>query len=387
MSVLFVVCMVVYAILLFELIYFMVTTLYYIYKNPQYRAFWAVFCIAFEPVVTEPIDIVEIIDSNSNEDNTLDSHDVIVDEEKIETKESSFILYGLETISHCFILLLFLTCCTIYISIICYLTYLTEYDLWSEHTYLCQYGVKYRLVALIFPNYYFLIFLLCTVIKTEYLCISWRNSKINIYLSVFTIIWCVICSLMDTISATLTKYTVASIYKNTSSVCYPIGGIGTNTILIMYNNIQFGVCIALTFISVLMPLYSQRKMLKNLPNSCNNENIKRLLKKIHNFQKRLAIPGISFSLIIIFLIHRNLIFTINDYNVGVGLFLLHLIVYVHLYIVMIFIVKDYKQILCPICYISKTVNKVDLSQEPISSLNKRPQLVKDITMQEMESET
>eukprot|EP01083_Nonionella_stella_P081169 223459_1 len=323
------------SILLMELTYFTLSSFCYIYYNPQYRVCWATFCCNRPAIVK-----AEVVGKEKVEGVQLR----IADTEHVSTKKKAFIYYGMETISHCFILPTFLIFTAIYMSLRITMEIIGENDEWSKHVTFCQYVVRLRILFITIPSYLFLLFLCIPALKVEFM-IS-ISTKCQRMLPIITTIWIIITCIVHSAIQLTIQYDV----KN--GRCAKIRGLGTHHEAVTYDSIQYGICICLSFASFVFPLSVQKELLNNLLNNRNDQKIVELLTNINRISKRVCVFGMisCLSLVVI-----NASFYIpydpKHYYVTLSnLFTLYFIIWVNLYFAMIFIYDDWKIRLCPLCH-------------------------------------
>eukprot|EP01083_Nonionella_stella_P016014 44780_1 len=334
----------IYIVLIVQLIYFWISNLCYLYHNSQYRVFWAAFCIKQSidhsmEITTCDIQIIQSStrgsthSSSSQQSNNLLSQSKVVTNQ-IRSKRSAFIHHGLETLSHCILLPLYLLCilCVLCIRlVICYITYTSQ---WSEYRVFCSYA--FRLFYLKNIAHFSLLISMCIpALKIQHM---YNSSKCQRALPVVSIVFMLIC-IPTAINPALTIFTVKE------GICIRDGGIGANPYFMAFMVFQYYLSLFLCFSTVIVPIYVQRKMLINLPRNQENEELLAMIQQINALSKRVCVSAV---LIIIVCLIVNMCYYILPWLTPF-ISVLQWLLYVEGYLVIIFIYKDWRMRLCPLC--------------------------------------
>eukprot|EP01083_Nonionella_stella_P278154 945797_1 len=175
--------LVIYSALIIQLLYYLISSLCYIYHNPKYRVFWALFyrnpptnanikstdvprpTIAYDPAQQTNTETTESsfrnlpappstqytssgTSSQHTHHTSAQAADVSlqIDSTQIATKHAAFVNFGLETLSHCILTQLFLICMLFAVCIRLAVSTIEYNSTWDRHRPLCSF--KNKLITL-----------------------------------------------------------------------------------------------------------------------------------------------------------------------------------------------------------------------------------------------
>eukprot|EP01083_Nonionella_stella_P313444 1125279_1 len=326
---------IVYGCLIVEIIYLLICGVCYIYHNPQYRVFWAAFYRNPPQLDTS---------ERPSEETTTHSSSSTSQSSKgqTKTKHTSFIRYGLETLSHCILVQLYLLCLLFLICLRLTIAYVTYRSTWTQYRGFCSYA--FRLFSLKIIAHYCLQIIICIpALKIQYMS---NSTKWQRTLPIVSIVFMIASIPIEMLKPMLTAFTVKD-YQG-QAICIHNGGIGMNPYLAGYIMFQYYLNFILCFATVITPLYVQRNMLINLPQNQANDTLLTLIKQINVLSKRVCLSAVI--MIISFVIT----------NVFYWLFSLHppkppllsivtWLLYVEGYVAIVCIYKDWRIRLFPLC--------------------------------------
>eukprot|EP01083_Nonionella_stella_P123467 372025_1 len=273
---------IIYGCLIVEIIYLLICGVCYIYHNPQYRVFWAAF-------YRNPPQL----DSSErpSEETTTHSSSSISQSPKgqTKTKHTSFIRYGLETLSHCILMQLCLIGVLVTICIRLRITYITNRSIWSQHNVFCSYA--YNLQSGGLAAHYCLLIVLCIpALKIHYTYDTIHTNKCQRMLPVASIVFMLLSIPVSMFQMVLQHFVVTQ-YEGVA-LCINIGGIGLNPYFKAYCTFQYHFSSILCVMTVTVPIFVQRKMLINLPKNKQNEELVTLITKVNGLYKRICISAL-----------------------------------------------------------------------------------------------
>eukprot|EP01083_Nonionella_stella_P047882 128169_1 len=395
----------VYSMLIIQLIYFLISTICYLYHNQQYRVFWAAFYIDRPPDATditshtcdswqEKSIHTASTDLSSSRPSILSGHTGSTTH--IQTKRTAFIHFGLETLSHSILMPLYLICILFSVCVRLAICYITFRSIWAKYRAFCSYQTA-LFVPKIIAHYSLQIMMCIPALKIQYL---YNSSKCQRRLPVASILCMIIFSPIEILE---TASTISEVKQYDGAMtCLQTSGIGMNPYL---SNciVPFGYYLSfvLCFGTVIIPIYVQRKMLMNMhPNSANLA----LLTKMNALSKRVCVSAVV--MISMFVIINSLyrMFTARQ----PWLSPIQWSLYAQGYLVIVFIYKDWRIRLCPLCSYnhvrmpnclcreeeeSKRTNGNQMSIELVSASQDKsssvgvPNLVRDVSKDEIKDAT
>eukprot|EP01083_Nonionella_stella_P163368 537485_1 len=391
--------LVVYSVYIIQLIYYLISIICYLYHNPKYRVFWAAFCIK------QPIDTTQQISSGSHTISTSSSDIVFMDlspsrssdigqstnlTNQKQTDRSAFIHFGVETLSHCILVPLYLICLLFVICIRLVMCYITFRSIWGEYRVFCSYAP--RLFSLTTISHYCLQTILCIpALRIQYM---YNTTKCQRMVPIVSIIWFIICTPLEMSEFAIVHINEVKEYEGVMR-CMHTGG--TNPALSMYNFFGFYFSFILCFSTVIIPIYKQRKMLINLP---KNEEVYTLITKVNALSKRLCVSAVVILTMFVIVNALNQMFPVRQQWLSV----LHWSLYVEGYLMIGFIYKDWRIRLCPLCSynhiqmnVCHTTQPTDVHQvemgielAPVSGMSSSvgvPNLIRDVSKDEIRENT
>eukprot|EP01084_Bolivina_argentea_P052412 96289_1 len=283
----------IYSILVIQLMYFLISNLYYLYHNPQHRVFWAAFCMK-QPINMEisTCDIDHDLDTSSYptiSERTISSNLLAQSTGKtdqIRSKRKAFVDFGLETLSHCILAQLYLLCLLFLISLRLTIAYVTYRSIWTQYRVFCSYA--FRLFSINIIAHYCLQIIICIpALKIQYMS---NSTKWQRTLPIVSIVFMIASIPIEMLKPMLTAFTVKD-YQG-QAICIHNGGIGMNPYLAGYIMFQYYLNFILCFATVITPLYVQRNMLINLPQNQANDTLLTLIKQINVLSKRVCLSAV-----------------------------------------------------------------------------------------------
>eukprot|EP01083_Nonionella_stella_P079231 217202_1 len=347
----FVIFVIVYIILLVEILYFSCAAVTYLFKNPRYRVFWAACYV--EPTqedIQQPYAAVAIhspaVESKSHAHSTVASANRFQpDTSYIVSKKTAFIHYGLDTISHSFLMPTFLVSMIIFMISRMNMQFIKHAGTWSEEEAFCDFVYKsFTFVAI--AHHVMLVMLCIPALKAEYL---YQSTSCHRQFVIFVIIWITLEMITEIVKGVSVSHDVV-IFSDELIICIPVEGIGMELNWAYWVVAQFYFCLVLTFLVVIIPICYQRKRLmdfQDVPSDTQeNKELKTLLTKINKMSKRVCIgASVWFSLALTV----NVLFwefsqhpTVQPY-----LSMVNTCIYVQLFVVISAVNQNWKQRLCP----------------------------------------
>eukprot|EP01083_Nonionella_stella_P059598 155934_1 len=354
--------LIIYTILIIQLIYFLITSMCYVYHNPQYRVFWAACCmkkpknIKANPMIcptgkhatSGSTTFTATLVSPSFTSSTAQSNhsnEFVFNLQYIRTKKTAFIHYGLGTISHCVLMNLYLICLIFLLCVRFSIAYLTETSQWKQKEQFCSYA--YKLLAIIPISHYALQIYLCLPsLRIQYM---YKTNKCERLLPIISVVFMIISTpmgmlrgMIDTKHVALHNGDMLCVAKQRVFDSYPT--------LAVFVSFSYYFSFILCFITIIVPLYRQRKMLLNLPKTKQNEALVALIAKINELSKRMCIAAM---VIIVLCVTENALYWFfahaSNPRVKPFLSICQWSIYVYGYLLIVFIHKDWKRRLCSLC--------------------------------------
>eukprot|EP01083_Nonionella_stella_P267436 903455_1 len=404
----------IYSILVIQLIYFLISNLYYLYHNPQHRVFWAAFCIK-QPINLPNLEI-STCDFNTSSYPTISerpctssntfakySSNLLTQStgktDQIPSKRKAFVHFGLETLSHCILVQLYLLCLLFLICLRLTIAYVTYRSTWTQYRVFCSYA--FRLFSLKIIAHYCLQIIICIpALKIQYM---YNSTKWQRTLPIVSIVFMIASIPIEMLKPMLTAFTVKD-YQG-QAICIHNGGIGMNPYLAGYIMFQYYLNFILCFATVITPLYVQRNMLINLPKNQPNDELLTLIKQINVLSKRVCLSAV---IMIVSFVITNVFYWIFSLHPPKPplLSIVTWLLYVEGYLAIVCIHKDWRIRLFPLCHYKYTsvckclrhatqrggctdVHQIGIelaSSEKTSSIGV-PNLVRDVSKDEIVDDT
>eukprot|EP01083_Nonionella_stella_P192938 712924_1 len=401
--------LIIYSVFIIQLIFFLISNVYYTYNNPHYRVLWAAFCIR-QPTNFKPHNVPLTTAPYPDTSNTTSTNDgkspsrppilqpnssqkAVVAESAhsnpIGTKHTAFIHYGLDTISHCILMPLYLICLLFAVCIRLPMCYITHASLWMENQSFCPY--VYKLLDVGYQAHYILQIILCIPsLKAQYI---YNTNKWQRILPIVSIIFMILSLLITLIrDIALTTYDVRQ-YKGTAT-CIATGGIALNPLYMAYITFQYYFGNILCFFTVIVPLYVQKKMLIDLPKNRENEELLALIRKINTLSKRVCVSAIVF-------ISATALVVVLYYTIALHrkihpfLSVMTWSLWVEGYVLVVFVYPDWKTRLCVLCICARKHTDRGSNQVSIELMSSKgesssigvPHLLRDVSKVDLKDDS
>eukprot|EP01083_Nonionella_stella_P036141 98638_1 len=370
--------LVIYSALIIQLLYFLISNVCYIYHNPQYRMFWALFylnsptnanikstvplpTIARDPTQLTNTETTESADtsfrnlpappstqrtsggtSSQQTSTSAQPTDVPfqIDPTQIVSKHTAFVHFGLETLSHCILTQLFLICMLFALCIRLAVSTIEYNATWNRHRSFCSAKVKLISMGITTAHYLVQIILCISPFKVQYM---YNTPKRHRVLPLVAIIFLSLSIPIQMSNNWRIKMNVTQ-YKGETLCIGPEVPDAWTSFIIFDHYFSWIVC----FITVIVPIYVQRRVLLNLPINRENHALRTVITKINRVSKRVFVSAI---VLIITNVLIDALLWIFAHHPLIQLFvvIVQWLFSAAQYLLVIFIYKDWKIRLCPLC--------------------------------------